>query len=119
MGIKRRSYHRLGDKDFSTIKALLEAGLGVSKIHEITGRSFGVIGLIRNSNTLNDYRLQVKKITAKFSVKPVKTEEVEIKVEKNATLSDVVEELKNTNSILERLAVAWENRPAKRGLFDR
>ena len=130
MGIKgRRSYHRLTDKDFSTIKTLLEAKLGVSKIHDITGRSFGVIGIVRNSVSYNDYRSQVRAITDKNSKKIIDSGEKEI-LEKAGTIwntgksgksntDEIVEVLKNINTSLERLATAWENRPIKKGLFER
>ena len=71
MGVKRRSYHKVNNKDFETIKALLNAGLGASKIHDITGRSFGVIGLVRKSESLEGYQEEVRKITEKHAKKEI------------------------------------------------
>lgn len=126
MGLKRRSYHLVNQKDFTTIKALFDANLSVSKIHEITGRSFGVIGLIKNSTTMNDYRQKVKETVKKYAERATrstgsptpKATQPELLGGKE-TLSDLVKALKEINTTLERLATAWESRPVKRGLFDR
>jgi len=46
----------LTDKDFNTIKVLINAGVKTSKIQEVTGRSSSTISAISRSDTLEDYK---------------------------------------------------------------
>lgn len=101
----RKHYKQMGEKDFRLIKTLLTADLPVTKIVDITGRSWGVIGIVKKSNSLDEYKQNSRRNTAKYY--PAKasnqpTEKVDIK-SMGAILVEMNNNLTEIKTLLEKL----------------
>lgn len=128
----------LTNEDFKLIKKLLDLGVGTKEISNISKRSEGTIGAFKKVDTFEEYKtnLAVKYAKRKAEMnKPIKefangifdqqklTDSLdklsirpkEIPVVKEPVEDNTNEQLIRIANALERLAVAWEKQPEKKG----
>lgn len=117
MATKGKSWKHLTERDFKTMKTLQEAGLSISKTAAATGRSWGTVQTLYESDTFVEYRQRVSARKAKAEQSPVATP--------RPKQPDSLDELRLRTVIaqerqadaLEALVKAWQSAPSKRKLF--
>lgn len=113
----KKGYKMMTEKDFTQIKELQKLNLNSTQVHEITKRSYGVIGLVKSTATWKDYQSERTAISRQY--KPLKQKTPEsVNLPKAVDTSNIVqiqERIAVANErqadALERLCQAWENAP--------
>lgn len=54
--MKNRKNKAINNSDFKLVKTLLQAGLSIAKVMEITGRSYQVVAKINKADNLEGYK---------------------------------------------------------------
>lgn len=142
---KVKAWTRLTQKEYDTIKTLLEADLPIAKVASIQDRAYSTVKAISVSNSMEDYlhgvneRAKRNKIRAAERkarrqaaletpvadepeeidlpphLRPVEAEAEQERVKTHFSQDSV--SLDRIATALERLADAWERQPEKKSLF--
>ena len=113
----------MNDNEFLYIKRLINDGVKVNWIHQMSGRSREVIRQIRMCNTLTEMREKLaQRQQMQTAKKPISAGFVE--PEKRVTIIDtpvpymvIADKLEKINETLEKLVEAWNQKP--KGIFGR
>lgn len=111
----RRHYKVMNKTDFEQIKLLQNAKLSASKIHQITGRSYGVIGSVRKATDFGDYKNVVRNEYMKYAV--ARENKPTVTLTGNTDTRSVIDALYSISENLEKLVKAWEETPQRKGIF--
>lgn len=109
--------------DFKTIKQLETLGLSNTQIFNITGFSTATVSRVRKQETWQDYlrykkdysvyrRGQIKARKELMTMPPMPSSELVHAIEPT---NEIAKELRNLNNTIQRLCVAWESTPTKKG----
>jgi hypothetical protein len=109
-----RKWKQLTEKDFTMMKALVEAGISNTKIENATGKSYYTIFRIKKAKSFAEYKEQLKELQGKNAARTNGHVEVKTPQPKVDTLAVLV----SINKNLGRLADAWET-PNRRSLVSR
>lgn len=114
---KRKSYKKLNEAEFKSLKLLTDAGIKRSVVCRATGRSNDTIRRIESAKNFTDYRAITQAQLDKYT-SPV-PEPGEVLPLENVVVASTPQpsELTRIADALERLANAWEAAPNKRRLF--
>jgi hypothetical protein len=112
-----RHWKQLTEKDFTMMKALVEAGISNKKIENATGKSYYTIFRIKKAKSFADYKEQLKELRGKNAART--NGHVEVKTpQPTYKVVDTLAVLVSINKNLQRMADAWET-PNRRSLVSR
>ena len=99
-------------KDLNQIKTLRDANLSVQQVAKFLSRGASTIKRAEDANyELGVYKSNMKTTNDKYREKPEKTNgQVKREIPKDTLLAEV----KKINTNLERLVLAWSEKPSKR-----
>lgn len=118
---------KLKVSDFKTIKQLETLGLSNTQIFNITGFSTATVGRVRKQETWQDYlrykkdynvyrRGQIKARKELVTMPEAPSQElVRQQPAFYAPDNEIAKELRSLNNTIQRLCVAWESTPTKKG----
>lgn len=103
---ERKHNKHLQEKEFTLIKTLLDVGLTVTKIKEISGRSYSTVNWVNQSSDFGDYRKNLTEWWTKYKIKS-KTKDEKKTVEVGETPTK--KEMDESNSIVTLLKTLEHN----------